>query len=191
VTIWIVEILYLFQALQEISVEDRKRQLDNCRTELTNIDSRRDVVTTNLKDAEKKLSELMKKQRSANGELDKWRTQEKEAQEALEEDARSLDKMATKQNMLQKKIDECTSKICDLGSLPSDFFDKYQNMSTKNVSLVVGYFEDSSLSLQFLAALQRNGKSQPTPEKVQPRQQEGPGSVHEFLRAEGKTQQEK
>ncbi|XP_065334483.1 structural maintenance of chromosomes protein 3 [Cloeon dipterum] len=123
----------LVQALQEISVEDRKRQLENCKVELTNIDSRKDVVTSSLKDAEKKLSELMKKQRSANGELEKWRGQEKEAQEALEEDARSLDKMATKQNMLQKKIDECTAKICDLGSLPSDCFDKYQNMSTKNL----------------------------------------------------------
>lgn len=108
--------------------------MDNCKVELTSIDSRREIVSTNLKDTEKKLSELMKKQRSANSELDKWRTQEKEAQEALEEDARSLDKMATKQNMLQKKIDECTAKICDLGSLPSDFFDKYQNMGSKNVT---------------------------------------------------------
>jgi len=129
-----LKVISMLQALQEISVEDRKRQLDNCKVELTSIDSRRDIVSTNLKDTEKKLSELMKKQRSANSELDKWRTQEKEAQEALEEDARSLDKMATKQNMLQKKIDECTAKICDLGSLPSDFFDKYQNMGSKNVT---------------------------------------------------------
>lgn len=114
-------------------MEDRNRQLENCQTELKNIDKRRDEVNASLKDIEKKVSELSKKQRSAQQELEKWRAQEKEAQDSMEEDARSLDKMATKQNLLQKKIQECTAKICDLGSLPSDFFEKYQNFNNKQV----------------------------------------------------------
>lgn len=46
--------------------------------------------------------------------------------ERMEEDAKDLEKMASKQNLLHQKIDECTKKIRDLGSLPSDAFDKYQ-----------------------------------------------------------------
>jgi structural maintenance of chromosome 3 (chondroitin sulfate proteoglycan 6) len=123
--------------LQEISVEDRNRQLDNCQTELANIVKRRGELSATLKDIEKKVTELAKKQKNAQQELEKWRISEKEAQDSMEEDARSLDKMATKQNLLQKKIQECTAKICDLGSLPSDFFEKYQNFSNKQVSLFI------------------------------------------------------
>jgi structural maintenance of chromosome 3 (chondroitin sulfate proteoglycan 6) len=39
--------------------------------------------------------------------------------------------MASRQTALQQKITECTEKIRDLGSLPSDSFDKYQSMATK------------------------------------------------------------
>jgi structural maintenance of chromosome 3 (chondroitin sulfate proteoglycan 6) len=46
--------------------------------------------------------------------------------------------MASKQNLLQQKIAECTKKIQELGSLPSpDIYSKYQNMSTKNVSTIL------------------------------------------------------
>lgn len=44
----------------------------------------------------------------------------------MEEDAKDLEKMASRQNLLHQKIEECTKKIRDLGSLPSEAFDKYQ-----------------------------------------------------------------
>lgn len=44
----------------------------------------------------------------------------------MEEDAKDLDKMASRQNILHQKIEDCTKKIRDLGSLPSEAFDKYQ-----------------------------------------------------------------
>ena len=51
----------------------------------------------------------------------------------IEEDAKELEKMASKQTVLQQKIQECTKKIRELGSLPSDAFDKYKNMSQKQL----------------------------------------------------------
>merc|ERR1712106_1072506 len=51
--------------------------------------------------------------------------------EHMEEDAKDLEKMASKQNILHQKIDECTKKIRDLGSLPSEAFDKYTSLATK------------------------------------------------------------
>lgn len=63
---------------------------------------------------------------SLKAELEKLKLKEKEVMERMEEDAKDLEKMASKQNLLHQKIDECTKKIRDLGSLPSDAFDKYQ-----------------------------------------------------------------
>merc|ERR1712200_47740 len=52
-------------------------------------------------------------------------------QDKIEEDSKELERMASKQTVLQQKIQECTKKIRELGSLPSDAFEKYKNMSQK------------------------------------------------------------
>merc|ERR1712130_1036624 len=54
-----------------------------------------------------------------------------EIQDKIEEDSKELERMASKQTVLQQKIQECTKKIRELGSLPSDAFEKYKNMSQK------------------------------------------------------------
>ena len=121
------------QALQEISVEDRNRKLDHCRSELGTIERRLDDVSDALKDVEKKVSDLTRKQKDAQNELEKMRTKEKDIDERLAESAKDFDRMASKQTALQQKITECTEKIRDLGSLPSDSFDKYHSMPTKQL----------------------------------------------------------
>nr|CAD7454929.1 unnamed protein product [Timema tahoe] len=123
----------LVQALQEISVEDRKRQLENCKSELIAIEKRIDEVNKEFKNMEKKVQEAMKMQKSEQQAQDKGKTKEKEIQEKIQEDAKDLEKMASKQNTLQSKIADCTKKIQELGSLPSpEIYAKYQNLSTKN-----------------------------------------------------------
>ncbi|GLH09602.1 hypothetical protein R5R35_002746 [Gryllus longicercus] len=124
----------LMQALQEISVEDRKRQLDNSKSELTAIEKRLDEVSRECKNMEKQVQEATKMQKTEQAAQDKWKSKEKEIQEKIEEDAKDLEKMASKQNMLQQKIQDCTKKIQDLGSLPSpDIYTKYQSFSTKSL----------------------------------------------------------
>lgn len=59
---------------------------------------------------------------------------EKEAQERIEADAKDLEKLASKLNILQQKIVECTQKITELGALPShDAYSKFNTMSTKQL----------------------------------------------------------
>ena len=123
----------LMQALQEISVEDRKRQLEHSKAELSRSEEKIADVSKNLKDFEKKVSTLQKKQKEAQKEVETWKTKEKEVQERIDEDAKDLEKMASRQNVLQNKIGECTKKIRELGSLPSDAFDKYQALTTKQL----------------------------------------------------------
>lgn len=59
---------------------------------------------------------------------------EKEAQEKIEADAKDLEKLASKLNILQQKIVECTQKITDLGALPShEAYSRFNTMSTKQL----------------------------------------------------------
>jgi structural maintenance of chromosome 3 (chondroitin sulfate proteoglycan 6) len=61
------------------------------------------------------------------------RLREREIQDKIEEDSKELERMASKQTVLQQKIEECTKKIRELGSLPADAFDKYKTMSQKQL----------------------------------------------------------
>lgn len=72
-------------------------------------------------------------------ELEKVKSKEKEVMERMEEDAKDLEKMASKQTLLHQKIDDCSKKIRDLGSLPSEAFDKYQVSINPDFSLAVGF----------------------------------------------------
>uniref|UniRef100_A0A182PET4 Structural maintenance of chromosomes protein n=1 Tax=Anopheles epiroticus TaxID=199890 RepID=A0A182PET4_9DIPT len=122
----------LVQALQEISVEDRKRQLTNCRNEVVATEKRIKKVLADTEEVDRKLSEALKQQKTLQKELETWIQKEKEAQEKLEEDGKRMEKWATKENMLRQKIDECTEKIAGLGALPN-VDASYQKMSLKSL----------------------------------------------------------
>lgn len=74
-------------------------------------------------------------QKGEQEELEKYRVKEKEAQEKLDADSKDLTKVAAKQQVLRQKIDECTTKIQDLGSMPQpEMVNKYMAYTSKNVS---------------------------------------------------------
>merc|ERR1719291_51801 len=106
----------LVQALQEISVEERL-----------------DVTKGNMKGLDKNLQDVIKKRKKYQAELEASRLREREIQDKIEEDAKELERMASKQTVLQQKIQDCTKKIRELGSLPSDAFEKYKSMSQKQL----------------------------------------------------------
>jgi len=123
----------LVQALQEISVEDRHQQLENCVSDLKSLEERLEVTKNNMKGLDKNLQEVVKKRKKYQAELEASKLREREIQDKIEEDAKELERMASKQTILQQKIQECTKKIRELGSLPSDAFEKYKSMSQKQL----------------------------------------------------------
>lgn len=122
----------LEQALQEISVEDRKRKLQICRTELSEAEKRIAKVMSDLQETDRKVQDAMKGQKSQQKDLEGWIQKEKEAQEKIDEDSKKSEKWAAKENLLRQKIDECTEKIAGLGALPQAD-PAYSRMSLKNV----------------------------------------------------------
>merc|ERR1719430_1359211 len=94
----------LVQALQEISVEDRHNQLENSVSDLKALEERLEVTKTNMKGLDKNLQDIVKKRKKSQAELEAGRLREREVQEKIEEDAKELEKMASKQTVLQQKI---------------------------------------------------------------------------------------
>lgn len=78
--------------------------------------------------------------KSEQNELEKWKKAEKEAQEKIDEDARHLEKYASKMNLVEQKIAECLSKISQLGALPAqDLYSHYNKLSVRTVSYIYKY----------------------------------------------------
>lgn len=124
----------LLQALQEISVEERKRTLESSRLELNVIEKKLDTINVDMKNIDTKVHEAVKRQKKCQEELDKWKSQEKEAQDKLENESKDLCKVSSKQEMLRKKLEESESKINELGALPNtDLVTKYMSYSSKNL----------------------------------------------------------
>lgn len=124
----------LLQALQEISVEERKRTLESSRLELNGIEKKLETINIDMKNIDTKVHEAVKRQKKCQEELDKWKNQEKEAQDKLENESKDLLKVSSKQEMLRKKLDESESKINELGALPNtDLVTKYMSYSSKNL----------------------------------------------------------
>lgn len=137
----------LVQALQEISVEDRKRRLQICSTERTETERRIAKVNVDLQQMDKKVQDAVKMQKSLQKELEKWLQKEKEAKEKIEEDSKKFEKWAARENLLRAKIDECTEKISSLGALPQ-VEPSYMRMSLKQVN--AEYISNDVISIRNL-----------------------------------------
>lgn len=122
----------LMQALQEISVEDRKRQLNNCQNDLGNVSERIKKVNTDLEDVENKVNKAVKNQKAHQKDLETLVQKEKDLQDKIDQDSKLTEKWAAKENLFHQKIDECTEKISNLGALPQ-VEPQYMKMSLKKV----------------------------------------------------------
>lgn len=119
--------------LQEMTGEDRKQKLEMLRLELESTNQRQAEVNKHFKELDDQIEACNKENRELLRNLEMWKSREREHQERINEDAKELEKMTNKQSLLLKKKDDCMKKIRELGSLPSDAFEKYQNLGSKQL----------------------------------------------------------
>ncbi|KFB38901.1 AGAP006388-PA-like protein [Anopheles sinensis] len=74
------------KAAREILVENRKRQLTNCRNEVVSVEKRAKEVLADTEEVERKLNDAMKQKKTLPKGLETLFQKENEAQERLEED---------------------------------------------------------------------------------------------------------
>lgn len=127
----------VLHALQEISLEDRKRQLQNCKTNVEETDKNIKRVNKEIESIDVKIKDVSKKLKMEQSDSEKWKKSEKDAQDKIDEDARHLEKFASKMQVLEQKIAECVSKIGQLGALPAqDLYSHYIQLSGRAVSIL-------------------------------------------------------
>ncbi|XP_060076543.1 structural maintenance of chromosomes protein 3-like [Ylistrum balloti] len=123
----------IIHELQEVSEEDRRARLETLNADLMTADERIVDLKKQSKELDDQLDKMNKEQKNLQNNLEYWKGQEKDSHEKISDDAKELEKMTNKQSLLLKKKDECMRKIRELGSLPSDAFEKYQNLSLKQL----------------------------------------------------------
>ncbi|XP_011860551.1 PREDICTED: structural maintenance of chromosomes protein 3-like isoform X2 [Vollenhovia emeryi] len=123
----------LVQVLQEISIDDRQRQLESSKIQLADIEKRLMEVNEDFGAQNEKVANAMKKQKLESDEVEKWKSKEKEAREKIL-DAKDLEKLTSKLNILQQKIVECKQKITELGVLSSrEAYFRFTTISTQQL----------------------------------------------------------
>lgn len=123
----------LKQALEEISLEDRQLQLETLKGDLNTVMNAISQSSAKQSELEKEIHELTKKKGEHQTALDEWKNVEKQRRDAIDDDAKQMEKLAHKRSLLTKKKEECTKKIRELGSLPADAFDKHQKTPVKTL----------------------------------------------------------
>ncbi|XP_071792675.1 structural maintenance of chromosomes protein 3-like [Asterias amurensis] len=123
----------LVAELQEISIEDRKQKLETCLAELQGTEMSIETNKARIEDFESQIESLNREQLSKQSDLEEKKNKERDFGDKINTDTKALEKMTNKQSLLLKKKEECMRKIRELGSLPSDAFEKYVHLSLKQL----------------------------------------------------------
>ena len=124
----------LLQNLNETKIQQRGAKIGLYRSELGMINERIEQCEVKLKEANGQLTHIGKNELvKAQKELDKLQDSERKLQEDLQESTVDLEKVSSKLSLLLKKKDECLKATRNLGVLPADAYDKYQDMSMKEL----------------------------------------------------------
>lgn len=123
----------LLQSIDELGMSERKQDYDSKKAEFDQSTAAMESTKKRFDWLEGEMEVYNKKCRELAQQIEQGRTKEKEIQEAIEEESKSMEKMANKRSVKLRKKEEVMRKIRELGSLPADAFEKYQNMSQKEL----------------------------------------------------------
>lgn len=123
----------LQQELKEVSVEEQDKRLNGLRSDKVDVENRLASLDKQVSETDTNIEKRNKEQKEMQANLEMWKGKERDIQDRIGEDSKELEKISQKQSILIKKKEDCMKKIRELGSLPSDAFEKYQNMNLKQL----------------------------------------------------------
>uniref|UniRef100_A0A1D1YI49 Structural maintenance of chromosomes protein n=2 Tax=Anthurium amnicola TaxID=1678845 RepID=A0A1D1YI49_9ARAE len=107
-------------------MEKRRQELKEAKTSI-------DDLTQQLKRVLENMDSLKKKQRDIKNSIEKLKNLEANYERTLQDEAKDLEQLLNKRNLLLSKQEEYMKKIRELGSLPSDAFETYKRKSIKEL----------------------------------------------------------
>lgn len=108
-------------------------EADMKRQKLEEANATVDELTQQLKGVLENMDNLTKESRKIKTSKEKSKTLEEDYERTLQDEAKDLEQLLNKRNILLSKQEDCMKKIRDLGSLPSDAFDAYKKKSMKEL----------------------------------------------------------
>ncbi|PAA80750.1 hypothetical protein BOX15_Mlig028690g1 [Macrostomum lignano] len=119
--------------LDEVAAETVKERLTEAEEELAEIENRVAAFQREMQSEEDRIARFGQSIDDLHQRIEAKKAEEKEHLDKISDDQTSLEKMQTKQSQLLAKKEECMKKIRELGSLPADAFDKFQDKSSKQL----------------------------------------------------------
>lgn len=124
----------LLQQLNTNKSHQRSNKIDLYKSELGIINEKIETVESKIKEDSKQLDVLIKQDLvKLQKEIDKLQDMERKMQDDLQESTVDLEKVSSKLSLLLKKKDECLKATRNLGVLPQDAYDKYQDVPIKEL----------------------------------------------------------
>ncbi|CAA7403122.1 unnamed protein product [Spirodela intermedia] len=108
-------------------------EMERRRQELKEAKGSVDSLTYQLKRVLENLDSLKRKQREVKNSIEKMKNHEANYDRTLQDEAKDLEQLLNKRNLLLSKQEDYMKKIRELGSLPSDAFETYKRKSIKDL----------------------------------------------------------
>uniref|UniRef100_A0A915AGZ2 Structural maintenance of chromosomes protein n=1 Tax=Parascaris univalens TaxID=6257 RepID=A0A915AGZ2_PARUN len=118
--------------IQDISVDEKRNNLQAEMAELKSVNHRLSEIMTRLADLEEHLIEYEESQEKLTRELEDCQEQQKDLEAQVAEFSKQADLICTKQSAMQAKREESMKKIRELGSLPMES-KTYESYSLKQL----------------------------------------------------------
>eukprot|EP00899_Mesostigma_viride_P022420 jgi/Mesvir1/3362/Mv04256-RA.1 len=112
--------------LQAHELEVRARELRTLSDEVADVTRQQKELDEAAVAAHRRILELTSK-------IDDQKTKEQEQERHLQDEAKEMESLLHRRNLLHQKREDLMKKIRDLGSLPSDAFEKYGDKSLKEL----------------------------------------------------------
>eukprot|EP00898_Chlorokybus_atmophyticus_P004172 jgi/Chlat1/4756/Chrsp308S04740 len=119
--------------LQEADSTASSSEVIQKQQELQHLEADVQKATHRHQDLERQLEEANANIRRLHSAADEARTAAEEKERRLQDEAKEMESLLNKRSLLLLKREDLMKKIRDLGSLPSDAFDKYQNKGVKEL----------------------------------------------------------
>lgn len=122
------------QAFEDMASGTSSEGLQDVQRELKKAQKASKAIDTDLREVESRFDQLTQQREKIASEKAAREQVQAEIAQKIEKQQKRIEKNLAKKGILTNQLAECAKNIRDLGVLPEEAFDKYENMETKAVS---------------------------------------------------------
>mmetsp|Transcript_30826 Transcript_30826/g.67303 ORF Transcript_30826/g.67303 Transcript_30826/m.67303 type:complete len:1195 (-) Transcript_30826:298-3882(-) len=119
--------------LESMNLDTRREQMKARHADLQQVAESLNAMTASFQENERKVQEQRVALQQFKAQLDELKAVQEAEEQLLQEEAKEMEQLMGKRNLLLQKREDLQKKIRELGSLPSNAFDKYKGKAAKEL----------------------------------------------------------